>query len=151
MPAPIDKAWREALEAGMFSQFPNPPRLKSPTVLRLPIPPSVNALFYNRQKRGKRGRGKTVAYRSWLIEADRWYLMQKRTVSTFRDCKCAVQIRIPPSKADIDNKIKAVIDYLVSREITGDDRNNLKVSIEASRFLDCCEVTIISIPPQSGS
>lgn len=127
-------------------------------VLRLPVPPSVNALFYNRSvragKNGKHltGRGITTQYRAWLKAADGWYMMQKRAIKPVRG-PCEIRIKIPPNKrADPSNKIKAAEDFLVSREITGDDRNNHKISIEVDATVDCCEVTIIPLDsvPHNG-
>ncbi len=105
--------------------------------LRLPVPPSTNNLFLNI----RRGRAKSKLYRDWLIEADKWLLMQKPVLSVAGPCEIA--IRVPTGgRSDLDNNLKAPLDYLVSRGVTGDDKNNQRVSIEASDQVDCCEVTV---------
>ena len=111
------------------------------TTLRLPVPPSVNALYFNRKGGKGRGRIKTPAYRSWLAEADGWYLTQRRQVQC-QSGKLHIEIRLPPIRGDATNRIKAAEDYLVSRGITGDDRHNHKVSVEIVTELDCCEIII---------
>lgn len=111
-------------------------------LVRLPVPPSVNNLYYNRTRGNGRGRIKTPAYRKWLAEADKWLLTQKRDLTTMTG-RLEISIRIPPlRRGDASNKIKAAEDFLVSRKITGDDRNNHKVSIEVDHEVDCCEIAI---------
>ena len=111
------------------------------TTIRLPTPPSVNDLFYNRKTGVGRGRIKTPAYRKWLAEADGWYLLQKRQVQC-QVGRLNIEIRLPLIRGDASNRIKAAEDYLVSRGITGDDRHNHKVSVEIVPELDCCEILI---------
>ena len=113
-------------------------------VIRLPIPPSVNALYYNRKRpaKGQRGRGKTAKYRHWIAEADKWYLMQKASIKPMRG-KLEIQIRVPKTRADISGLIKSAEDFLVSREITGDDKHNHRISIQVDETVDCCVVTIL--------
>lgn len=115
--------------------------------LRLPTPPSVNALYYNCCGKGKRGRGKTKRYRDWIKEADSWFLMQKRELGQVRG-PCDVMIMFPKTRKDLSNMIKALEDYLVSREITGDDKNNHSITVKRDVSLTCCE---IFIKPQNGS
>jgi Holliday junction resolvase RusA-like endonuclease len=122
-------------------------------VLRLPVPPSVNALFYNRRKgavgrNGKklRGRGKTDEYKAWLDEADGWLLEQKRGLTPITG-PCSMRITIPAkTRGDVSNRIKSVEDFCVSRGLTSDDKNNRKVSIEAGHVA-CC---VVEITPMQG-
>jgi Holliday junction resolvase RusA-like endonuclease len=44
-------------------------------------------------------------------------------------------------RGDVSNRIKAAEDYLVSREITQDDKHNWEVTAKRGD-VDCCEVTI---------
>ena len=111
------------------------------TILRLPVPPSVNALYFNRKGGKGRGRIKTPAYRSWLAEADGWYLTQKRNIQKVGG-PCSVEVHIPRTRGDANNYLKATCDYLVSRNITDDDKFHVKVSIEVVAELDCCEIFI---------
>ena len=114
------------------------------TILRLPTPPSVNALYYNRKNGKGRGRVKTPAYCKWLAEADGWYLMQKRQIQP-QSGRLSIEIRLPSIRGDASNRIKAAEDFLVSRGITGDDRHNHKVSVEIVPELDCCEIFIVTL------
>lgn len=112
-------------------------------IIRLPPPPSVNCLYRN--VRGV-GRVKTGRYKRWLVMADGYWLAQKRSLRPFVG-PLALSIRVPAKgRADCSNLIKAIEDYLVTREITPDDKHNWKVSIERSpEVLDCCEVEITEI------
>lgn len=110
-------------------------------LLRLPIPPSVNSLYFNRKSGIGRGRIPTPAYRKWLAEADKWFLMQKRGLKKVEG-PCSVEIRIPPGRYDAGNMTKAPQDFLVSRELTDDDKFHVKVSVEIVAELDCCEIII---------
>lgn len=117
-------------------------------ILRLPIPPSVNALYFNRKYGKGRGRIKTPAYRRWLKEADGWLLIQKRGLKKVEG-RCAVEIRIPQVRGDANNYPKSVCDFLVSRELTDDDKFHVKVSVEIVTELDCCEIFIIPLDNQT--
>jgi crossover junction endodeoxyribonuclease RusA len=105
----------------------------------LPVPPSVNGAYRNV---AGRGRVKSRSYKIWLRNADAIYLSQKREIKPVTG-PCDLYIKIPAStRGDVSNRIKAVEDYLVSREITGDDRHNRKVTIERDESVTCCVVTI---------
>jgi Holliday junction resolvase RusA-like endonuclease len=109
-------------------------------IIRLPMPPSTNALYFNVPRKG---RVKTQAYTKWLEQADRWCLVNKTKIGTVLG-SCELQIRVPKSRGDVSNRIKALEDYLVSRKITGDDKHNRKVSIEVDESLnEFCEITVI--------
>jgi crossover junction endodeoxyribonuclease RusA len=113
--------------------------------LTLPVPPSVNTMFRNVPKVG---RVKTKAYRQWLKEADQYFFMQKRRIEAVAG-EYEVEIRVPKTmRGDVDNRTKAVLDFLVSREITEDDRNCRKVTIERSADTWLCEVTITAVEPR---
>jgi crossover junction endodeoxyribonuclease RusA len=108
-------------------------------MITLPVPPSVNAMYRNVMGVG---RVKTREYKAWLKEADAYYLMQKSKLSTVTG-QVIVAIKVPKgTRGDISNRIKAAEDFLVSRQITGDDRHNIKVSIERANVHQCeIEVT----------
>ena len=109
--------------------------------IHLPVPPSVNALYYNNKSRKGPGRIKTRTYRKWIAEADGWYLTQKRHIKPSSG-PLEIKIRLPKIRGDATNRIKAAEDYLVSRRITGDDRHNHEVSVKIVPSLDCCEILI---------
>lgn len=123
--------------------------------LELPVPPSVNNLYYNNRRKfsksGRKlpGRLKTAAYRKWLDEADGWYLLQKRTITPVRG-PCSILIMVPKSRADRTNLIKALEDFLVSREITGDDRHNHTVTISTTPDIDRCKIIILPLDNSKG-
>lgn len=97
---------------------------------RLPIPPSVNRLYY-----AKRGRPRTKEYRAWLAEADKWAMMQDLGRGTGKkriSGKYTATIVLPRIRGDADNRIKATLDWLASRGITDDDRH----CIHAEAYLD---------------
>ncbi len=117
-------------------------------VLELPLPPSVNGLFVNRKGGKGRGRIKSTSYRNWLAQADKHFLMQKRSLPKEpMTGYLRLEISIPANtRGDVSNRIKAVEDFLVSRNITGDDKNNWEVLIKRDKSIGCCKVaaTILS-------
>lgn len=87
--------------------------------LRLPAPPSANALFSNVP--GK-GRVKTAAYRSWLNVAG-WDVVQQRQ-SPIKG-EVALDILCEKRKGrrpDLGNMDKAIEDLLVKHALIEDDR-----------------------------
>lgn len=111
--------------------------------INLPLAPSVNGLYAN-AKRG--GRFKTKAYRDWLKAADAMLLLQCRDWHG-RQVRgpARVHIRVPMKmRGDVDNRAKAPVDFLVSRELTSDDHHNHKVTVErcAEVLPQFCVVTI---------
>lgn len=111
--------------------------------LVLPVPPSVNAAYRNV---AGRGRARTEAYLNWLSLADGALLQQKRHITPLRG-KCVLSIRIPSdTRGDISNRIKVCEDWLVAREITGDDKHNDEVTIKRDPSLDgYCVVTVTPV------
>lgn len=57
-----------------------------------------------------------------------------------------VEIRTPKLRGDANNYIKAICDYLVSRELTEDDRLHTKVSIEVDPWIvdGLCRISIMA-------
>lgn len=112
-------------------------------IIKLPVPISLNMAYRNVPQVG---RVKTAAYKKWLKQADGYLLTQKRSLKPVSGW-LALAIKIPAKvRGDASNRIKLVEDFLVSREITPDDRHNWKVSIERSHGLvDCCEVEITEV------
>lgn len=82
-------------------------------------PPSVNALFFNRKGGGK-GRGKTLRYKNWCIDA----ALQLRSQPSWHvPGAVRVTVRVGGSKGDADNLLKASLDCLVNAGRIQDDRN----------------------------
>lgn len=113
-------------------------------IIRLPVPPSVNALYANRRRGKGYGRIKTSGYRRWQEDAGKWMLTQWRDIkSQTVTGPCVVTIRLPKIRGDVSNRIKALEDFLVSHYLTSDDKHNRKVSIEIDeRLVSFCEVTV---------
>ena len=114
----------------------------APVALSLPIPPSVNSAYRNV---AGRGRAKTAAYTAWLKSADMRWLMQKRTTGRLKGCgRYGALIEIPAgTRGDVDGRIKLILDYLVSREITDHDRHCWEVTCRRSDALaDECRVIV---------
>ena len=109
--------------------------------LRLPVPPSVNQLYGNR-----RGcRYKTKRYRDWLLQAGLYHVAQwRKTGELYGQGAYIVHIRIPQKlRGDADNRIKPILDFLVSRSVTDDDKHCQKVTCERDPNLtDFCEVNV---------
>lgn len=104
---------------------------------RLPMPPSVNALYRNLA--GK-GRVKSARYRTWQRAAMNELLTQPRkkiagTVS--------LHLLLPQSKraGDASNRFKAVEDLLVTMDLIDDDRFVQSGSFSWADVPDC-QVTV---------
>lgn len=109
--------------------------------ITLPLPPSTNHLYANVPGVG---RVKTMRYKQWIKAADKYYLAQLRNIKPVSG-PISLAIRLPANtRGDTSNRIKAAEDYLVKRQITGDDKHTWKVSAErvASVAEGECEIEI---------
>lgn len=119
--------------------------------LRLPSPPSVNHLFANAAPKREefplpgtkkqRGRRVTARYRTWRKEANAclWGVKLKHFVGP-------VEIHLAVAdkgQGDLDNKLKAILDFLVHHTIIEDDNRQFvrKVILEWAN-IEGCIVTI---------
>lgn len=93
--------------------------------LRLPIPPSVNGMYVNVPGRG---RVSSKALRDWKKDAG-WRLQsqpRQQFAGPFR-----IMLYVPAAmRGDVDARLKAAIDLLVTHKITPDDRFAQSVSAE---------------------
>ena len=108
-------------------------------MITLPRPPSTNSLYKNLRK----GRAKTVAYQTWIVAGQIAIYQQKPPM--FRE-RVAVTIRVEKRgkvKEDIDNRIKSVLDLLVTCHVIGDDRLVWRVTAEWADIKEC-EVEVTS-------
>jgi hypothetical protein len=113
-------------------------------ILKLPIPPSINAAYGNNKRGRGKGRYKTKVYKDWLIEADQWAWAQWRKLDIVTG-PAMVCIKLPMKmRGDISNRIKVAEDFLVSRGLTCDDKNHRFVG--AMRSVDVpdgqCEIIV---------
>ena len=96
--------------------IPSPRRAVECLELVLPAPPSANNLFYNRKEGG---RGKTQAYRDWIIESG-WRLQQQNPGMI--DGSYEIEIIVGKTNVrDIANSEKALSDLLVRHGVVIDD------------------------------
>lgn len=102
----------------------------------LPIAPSTNQAWTNRKGGFGRGRVRSARYHKWLREADRWYLLQKLGQLPKLSPPFRCHLELPKIKGDIDNRIKLLLDYLVSREITPDDRHCTELVVKQAGQAD---------------
>lgn len=93
-------------------------------MIRLPVPPSVNAMFANRKapKKGQRGRIITREYLAWLQAAGLSLNCVDPRQRTFGGMKVAVTILLPEKmRGDVDNRIKPVLDLLQKHGVVNND------------------------------
>lgn len=105
-------------------------------VVMLPVPPSLNGMFFNTVK----GRARTPDYDAWIAEAG-WRLAAQRpgrVPGTFE-----ARLELPArTLGDIDNRYKAVGDLLVKHGVTEDDSRKQRLVVERSADVTEARVTI---------
>jgi Holliday junction resolvase RusA-like endonuclease len=90
--------------------------------LTLPVAPSVNSAFLNRKGGHGYGRIKSSKYRAWIKNADAHYMVQKRDVVPVHGPYVCGMIFPNKLKGDLDNRGKLILDWMVSRGLTSDDK-----------------------------
>jgi len=101
------------------------------------LPPSVNGLFFNKAK----GRGKTDTYRAWLDTAGREIMAQGRK-HLHGPVSLSIALVRPNKSSDLDNRLKALLDLLVSNSVIDDDSLVQRISIQWVAHGDPCVVLI---------
>lgn len=95
-------------------------------ILRLPVPPSVNNLFFNLKKGG---RAPTRKYLAWQTEAG--WMLKQRPVMSFGQMLVQVKIWVPrKSRMDLDNASKGILDLLQTHRIFANDKQVERLTIE---------------------
>lgn len=90
----------------------------SPVIFTIPTPPSVNALFKNVPKRG---RVKTDEYRNFIRMAVT--AIRRQAVPRLEGRVIAIfGVERMSDRADIDNRLKAMLDAIVEAKVIEDDR-----------------------------
>lgn len=113
------------------------------TVFRLTqLPPSTNNLFLN----GTKGRFRSQKYETWLQEANIDYLRQ-RPKKIEGPVNITMEFQEPKRRSDLDNRVKAPLDFLVkSGVIQADDQTIVrKINLAWSDDVEGCRITIESI------
>lgn len=88
------------------------------TYLTVPAPPSTNALYRNVPGRG---RVKTGAYKDWAGRAG-WTLKSQAPAAVPGRVIIIIGIERESAASDIDNRVKALFDLLVTHKVIKDDR-----------------------------
>ncbi len=97
----------------------SPVHMPAHVSVEIPVPPSVNDMFRN--VRGK-GRVKTAAYADWLGHAG-WVLRSQNPSRIGGRVVLVLSVERMSKSADIDNRVKAILDLLVTHGVIDDDRN----------------------------
>lgn len=84
----------------------------------IPLPPSVNGLFFNRPHGG---RGKTTAYKNWRDEAG-WEIRRQRVPFIEGQVGIDLIIQRPTASSDLDNRIKSSVDLLQHCHVIENDK-----------------------------
>jgi Holliday junction resolvase RusA-like endonuclease len=105
--------------------------------LRLPFPPSVNAMFLNSPNLRGKGRIPSPEYKAWKVEAGKELLLQAPS-----KIEGPVRITIDlddTRRGDCDNRNKSILDLLVAhRVIEGDSKRIVRrVSIGWEQITGC--------------
>lgn len=117
-------------------------------VLKLPLPPSVNALFANIPGRG---RVRTKAYKRWAIAALNfaWGSKPQGGFPHF-DGAFDVQISVPlKMRGDVDGRLKPVLDFLQSPlRVIAEDKHCQKATIARGEDVETgyCRVFVFEPP-----
>lgn len=85
-------------------------------IVTLPIPPSVNNLFFNRAK----GRAKTAKYDKWIHDAG-IMLNAARARPVASPVRVSISVGECNSQRDLDNLSKPILDLLVRHKIIPND------------------------------
>ena len=109
--------------------------------LDLPLPPPTNGLFANKRKGG---RHITKRYAAWREEAG-WMIQAARCGSIPGPYRFTIMLPLT-MRGDVDGRLKAPLDLLVTHGVTDDDRNCVSVRAERTGkvFKDRCRVIVES-------
>lgn len=108
--------------------------------LRLPTPPTANNMFAN--VAGK-GRVKARGYLKWRNEALCQVAIMHRGKSPISGpVSVEISLKRPRKNADIDNRIKPVLDLLQAAAVIDDDKNVQEIAARWDDAADGCEVTV---------
>lgn len=108
---------------------PPTPAVPIVTVLDLPCPPSVNRIWRNNGKNGTVSRARE--YTDWIKQADMAMLVDcamrgRRVIEG--PFSARIEVKRPGPNSDIDNRIKAVLDYAQSRGFIANDKHLVSVT-----------------------
>lgn len=105
--------------AGAF--LADPPVKPIELAIDLPFPPSVNSIWRVSNKWPKKKVIKSMVYKKWLRQTDLTILINHQFQKISGPFEITIHLNDKHS-GDGDNRIKAVLDYLQSREIIENDK-----------------------------
>lgn len=103
-----------------------------PLTLDLPFPPSTNQIW---RRSAKTGMHLSKDYRDWKVQCDR-HIMAQRAYPLGRKiigpCEAHIWLNMSMARSgsDIDNRVKAVLDYLQRIELLDNDKLVMKLTVE---------------------
>lgn len=96
--------------------------------VRVPVPPSANALFVTFRDRGGLRRARTSEYKAWATAAG--FMIKTQRPSRIGG-KVNVRILVPRNaRRDLSNHVKAVEDLLVGMQLIDDDRHVQSLDVQ---------------------
>jgi len=112
-------------------------------VVDLPFPPSTNRIWRVRGHRVYRSK----EYIEWCEAADMQIMASKQYPKRKINGPFEVHFAFKPGRAgmDLDNRLKAVLDYLQSRSIVADDKHCRRLTAEWREQEMECRVTLRSL------
>lgn len=125
-------------------------------VLDLPVPPSVNRLW-RASADDRRRVYRAPCYKQWLHEADALVIINRqgprgRIIRGWFELHFAMSDGYP-HKGDLDNRLKAALDFLQSREYVANDKHARKITLEwvpPDQAPAGCRVTLRSLHQWTG-
>ena len=111
--------------------------------VRLPVPPSTNALFVTFNNRHGIERAKTKEYKAWITAAG-WALNVQRPKPMKGHVRLDISVPLN-RRRDLDNHLKAILDLLVGHSLIEDDRkvDDLRIQWhvgEPEAIINCSEM-----------
>lgn len=145
---------RQTLEKFAYLARPSmadPPFAVAPpivTVIDLPMPPSVNRIWRTGSATAKGKVYLSPTYRKWMDQADMAIMcaggMRGRKI-IYGHFRAVIELRRPAVTSDIDNRIKAVLDYAESRGFVTNDKHCDEVTARWSTEVKECRLTLTEL------
>lgn len=96
--------------------------------VRLPTPPSVNALW--RRVPGRKKPVISKPYRDWKRQAGAWVLVQRKFLRSIKG-PFSADVYVPVgTRGDIDNRTKAAFDLLQDLGVIANDKHLTKLTVQ---------------------
>jgi crossover junction endodeoxyribonuclease RusA len=110
-------------------------------VINLPTPPSVNRLW-----RSGRGRVfRSASYTNWIRAADAELMARRQRPKKRIEGPFEAHVTLSRKvRGDVDNRVKAVLDFLQSREIIRNDSDCQRLTVERGDAAAGCRLVLRS-------